>query len=132
VWRLFQPGPAEPAAPRTARAGDPGAALARAIVCAACRRRITTPEARIEIAGRHDHECVNPHGWRWRIGCFAVAEGLVVVSDPDPTWSWFPGYTWQIQHCAGCGRLLGWLYRAGESSFHGLILAHLMDDPGPS
>ena len=102
--------------------------MARAILCAACRRRITSGEARIEIGGRHEHECVNPHGYRWRIGCFAAAEGLIVVSQPESEWSWFPGYTWQIENCGGCAALLGWLYRSGDATFHGLIVAHLIEE----
>jgi len=127
VWRLFQPGGGDEQA--TARPGPKTADTDgdQAIVCARCRLRITSAGARIDVAGSHVHECVNPHGFRWRIGCFAVAEGLVVVSEPEAHWSWFPGYTWEIENCAGCRELLGWRYRSGDSSFHGLILPHLVD-----
>jgi len=128
VYRLYQLDEKHPAVPEVVTGDESELAAVGALVCAACRRRITTAEARIEIAGAHVHECVNPHGWRWRIGCFAVAEGLVVISEPETAWSWFPGYTWEIENCGGCGALLGWLYRNGDSSFHGLILAHLIED----
>jgi hypothetical protein len=105
----------------------------RALVCSACGRRITTPAARIEVGGSHEHDCVNPHGWRWRIGCFAAAEGLVPEGAPESTWSWFPGFTWQIERCAACGQLMGWHYRSGtEPAFHGLILAHLREAETPT
>jgi hypothetical protein len=58
----------------------------RALLCTGRRRRVTSTEARIDVAGRHEHECVNPHGWRWRNGCFAIAEGLIVASEPESYW----------------------------------------------
>jgi hypothetical protein len=131
VWRLFQPddGDAKAAAARPHRR-TLGTGLEKIILCAGCLRRITTPAARIEVGGRHDHECVNRQGYRWRIGCFAAAEGLVIVTEPDADFTWFPGYTWEIENCGGCSRLIGWRYRSGDSSFHGLILAHLVEVDG--
>lgn len=128
MYRLFQPGSGDdPARPRLAPDVIDPTRAGRALVCTACEQRITTPAAAIEIAGRHDHECVNPHGWRWRIGCFATAEGLVPLGEAENEWSWFPGFTWQIQNCARCGQLMGWLYRSGDQTFFGLILAHLRE-----
>jgi len=129
VLEAFQSGQREPTAPTPAHVDEPTTVAPGTIFCAACRRPITTDAARFEIGGRHEHECVNPHGWRWRIGCFAAAEGLAIVSEPESHWSWFPGYTWEIENCAGCGTLIGWRYRAGGFMFHGLILAHLTLEP---
>jgi hypothetical protein len=128
MMRLYQPGSDD-------RPGRPGpkpalidtAGGARALVCAACGRRITSPAAAIEVGGRHQHECVNPHGWRWTIGCYAIAEGVVLVGEPESYWSWFPGFTWQIESCAGCAALMGWRYVSGDQSFHGLVVAHLRE-----
>jgi hypothetical protein len=131
MWRLFQPGSDDdPARARPAAQVVEVTGAGRALLCSACGRRITTPEARIEIGGRHEHECVNPHGWRWRIGCFATAEGLVPEGAPERYWSWFPGFSWQVQNCASCGQLMGWAYREGEQGFYGLIVAHLREGRG--
>lgn len=39
----------------------------------------------------------------------------------------FAGYTWQIDLGSGCKEQLGWLYRSGERSFHGLIVDRLIE-----
>jgi hypothetical protein len=128
VLRLFKPGSGDDrAAPRGRPEVVEVAGTARVLVCSACGRRITTPDARIEVGGRHEHECVNPHGYRWRIGCFAAAEGVDLASEPESYWSWFPGFTWQIENCAACRQLMGWLYRSGDQQFHGLVLEHLRE-----
>jgi hypothetical protein len=99
----------------------------RILACAACRRRITSSAARIAVNGSHEHECENPHGYRYKIGCFAHAEGVVALGNASTYWSWFPGYSWQVQNCAGCGVLLGWLFAREGSRFWGLIVESLVE-----
>lgn len=99
----------------------------RVLACAGCRRAITTTAARIELNGAHAHSFENPDGDRFRIGCFSDAGGLLRVGPSTLEWTWFAGYTWQIEVCAGCREHIGWLYRAGDSRFHGLILAALVE-----
>ena len=100
----------------------------RPILCRRCGAAVTSTGARIEVCGLHEHTCENPHGWVYRIGCFAVAEGCVPVSDPSSEWSWFPGWRWQIVHCRGCGEHLGWRFVRHDGSFHGLILDRLVEE----
>jgi hypothetical protein len=109
-----------------------GLGTGRALRCKACGRRITDDAARIEVHGAHEHRCENPHGYRYRVGCFAVAEGLDPWGNASTYWSWFPGYAWQVQHCASCQTLLGWLFTSADARFYGLILDALVpfDEPG--
>jgi hypothetical protein len=112
-----------------------GAGDGHPLICAACSHPITTTGARIEMLGMHVHECVNPHGHHFRIGCFAAAPGALPVSNSSAEWSWFPGYRWQVVACASCREHVGWLYtRAEDARFHGLILDALVEEvpPAPS
>lgn len=103
------------------RAGD------AILVCSFCRTRVTSRAAAIAIGGAHEHSCENPHGYQYVIGCFAFAEGVVAVGTPTREYTWFPGYSWQVQNCALCEQLLGWRFQASEGSFYGLILRHLVE-----
>jgi len=69
------------------------------ILCANCRRLITTPEERISIDGAHEHDFVNPHGLVFGIGCFGAAPGCVPVGEMTTDWTWFPGFGWSIAIC---------------------------------
>lgn len=101
----------------------------RRLVCVRCQLPITSEHARIEVLGQHEHTCTNPHGFAYRIGCFAAAPGCVGVGQPESFWSWFPGYSWQLVLCRACHAHLGWLFRAADSGFHGLILDRLAPEP---
>jgi hypothetical protein len=109
---------------RTADDGD------QPLLCSFCGHRITDAAYRIEHAGGHEHTFVNPGGHVHALGCFALAPGVVHVGDPDPTFSWFPGWTWQIAECAACREHIGWIYRCAGEQFHGLVLARLVDGRG--
>jgi hypothetical protein len=100
---------------------------ARAIVCAVCGAEITDSSLRIERLGLHVHRCVNPAGMEYQVACFAAARGLLVASNRSSEWSWFPGYQWQIEVCAGCKTHLGWRYSRGDESFHGLVVDRLRE-----
>jgi uncharacterized C2H2 Zn-finger protein len=102
----------------------------RVLACARCRRPITTRAAQTEVNGSHVHTFDNPDGDRFRIACFSDADGLLRVGPSTREWTWFAGYTWQVQVCAGCRVQLGWLYRCGEHRFHGLILDGLVELDG--
>jgi hypothetical protein len=101
--------------------GEPGA-----IVCRVCEARITEEAYRIAVQERHEHTFVNPGGFDYRIGCFALAPGCVEIGSPETYFSWFPGHSWQIVACASCRQHLGWRFRCAGESFHGLILDRLV------
>lgn len=88
---------------------------------------MTTTAARIEVDGAHEHTFANPAGFQFRIGCFSRATGCGTVGEPSTYWSWFPGHSWQVEHCTACGEHLGWLFRADLQGFHGLILDRLVE-----
>jgi hypothetical protein len=119
------------AAPQGSLGPAPGAADSvvpgSALLCAACGQPITHESARIEMAGSHAHSFVNPDGLAFRIGCFGQAAGMRIVGESSSEASWFPGYRWQVEVCGRCRQQLGWLFRAGEARFHGLILDQLRE-----
>lgn len=110
-------------APRGAADDDGGEVLA----CAGCLRPVTTAAARTAVGGAHEHTFANPAGYQYRIGCFARATGCEVRGEPSTYWTWFPGYSWQVEHCATCGEHLGWLFRAAAQAFHGFVLDRLVE-----
>jgi hypothetical protein len=97
------------------------------IICARCEHTVTSAAARIHIDDKHEHVGVNPHGFGYRFGCFAEAPGCVVRGTPSSYWSWFPGTSWQIADCGGCGRHLGWWFRGERATFYGLILDRIAE-----
>lgn len=110
-------------ASRPVSADDGGEVLA----CAGCLRPVTTAAARTGVAGAHEHTFANPAGLQFHIGCFARATGCLAVGEPSTHWTWFSGYSWQVEHCVTCGDHLGWLFRAEAHLFHGLILDRLVE-----
>ena len=92
--------------------------------CHRCGRAIARADDQTEVLGRHEHDVTNPHGHRFRIGCFSAAENLVSTTNPSSEWSWFPGTRWQAQACSTCGELVGWKFVRGEGEvFYGLIIS---------
>lgn len=100
------------------------------LICAMCLNAITTSSARTERAGSHSHTFSNPHGFVFHIACFSTAPGCDTGSDPTAEYSWFPGFSWQVAVCRGCGEHLGWLFSGAESRFHGLIVDRLAETDG--
>jgi hypothetical protein len=128
TWLCLQPGGTTPigARQRSPReSGEEGSGPV--LACAYCRRPITTGAARIEVGGSHAHTFANPDGVRFRIGCFADASGLRAVGAKSPYFTWFAGFSWQVELCARCREQLGWLYESADGLFHGLILDRLVE-----
>ena len=90
-------------------------------MCATCGQRITDDVHRIEMNGAHEHTFVNPHGFAFVVGCFAVATGCSYLGGTETAFSWFPGFSWQIAACRRCRSHLGWIFRTAGEQFHGLI-----------
>jgi hypothetical protein len=98
------------------------------LVCVACRHPITRASERISVNGAHAHAFKNPSGVDFDVGCFARAPGCAGFGDASNIWTWFPGYAWRIELCAGCRTHLGWSYAAKEmpvASFFALILGQI-------
>lgn len=107
-----------------------GEGAPRLLACAGCRRVIASTADRTEMNGSHEHVFANPDGEQFRIGCFTSATGLLRVGPSSLDYTWFAGYAWQGEICAGCRGFLGWLYRQGAHRFHGLILDSLVEIDG--
>ena len=120
--------------PHHSTAGSPAARDAldrddgRGLSCAQCGLPITRSRDRIAVGGRHEHTCLNPHGFVYHIGCFADASGLSPRGAPSTEWSWFPGHAWQTVQCSSCSLHLGWQFRGPEGAFFGLILVRLREE----
>ena len=99
----------------------------KVLACAHCLHEVTAATQRVSVGGSHDHSHVNPEGVRFHIGCFARAVGCVAVGPTSTYWSWFPGYTWQVELCGQCRVQLGWRFRGSDDLFHGLILDLLIE-----
>lgn len=94
--------------------------------CAACGNRVTERDQSISIAGKHVHQCTNPDGVLFVIGCFRDVPGCIAVDEPTARFTWFPGYRWQVALCHQCGLQLGWRF-LGDDAFYGLILDRLIE-----
>lgn len=94
------------------------------LCCTRCGHVITRERDRTTLNGRHTHTRVNPSGYVFHFGCFARAEGCLVIGPPMAEASWFPGSTWEYALCAACKTHLGWAFH-GESDFFGLVLDRL-------
>jgi hypothetical protein len=105
----------------------------RALLCKACRARITRRVLAMEVNGSHRHVFFNPHGLVFELGCFASAKNVIPTGPKTDEFTWFPGHAWQVVACAGCSTQLGWRYTGPSGGFFGLILAALIEeDRGPS
>jgi hypothetical protein len=99
----------------------------RALGCAFCRQPVTTTGAAIQVSGSHEYTFVNPDDDTFHIGCFADATGLKKYGPSTLEYTWFAGYTWQVELCAQCRQQLGWFYRSSSHHFHGLMLDCLVE-----
>lgn len=105
-------------------AGDMEHLHGNVYICRACRARVTSPAARIQVAGSHRHTFVNPQGEGFEIGCFSEARGVVGVGGATEHFTWFPGAPWRAAICGGCATQLGWAF--GEPiGFYGLVLTRI-------
>jgi len=97
------------------------------LVCASCGHPVTTVSERVEVRGRHHHDFPY-YGHIVRLGCYRNASGCVGVERISNGYSWFRGYSWQIQLCRNCYTQLGWKYMSQEDSFYGLVFKLLREE----
>jgi hypothetical protein len=123
-----RPKPAAPPAPLTTAESGAATEGDRVIVCAACTSPITQARHRIAVSGAHEHRFMNPAGYLFHIGCFALAIGCTVAGPSSSEYTWFPGTVWRYARCGACGQHLGWHFRAKPGDgFFGLILDRLRE-----
>ncbi|ELP86248.1 hypothetical protein EIN_112720 [Entamoeba invadens IP1] len=53
---------------------------------------------------------VNQFGYTFSVTTVETADNLIEVSEPNPEFSWFEGYNWQIIVCVQCGTHVGWKF----------------------
>ena len=100
------------------------------LLCIRCHHPITSPKARIEVGGRHQHRRSNPHGYHFRVGCFSEAPGCKTRGQPSSHFSWFPGNSWQVTICGSCEVHNGWRFVGDAGLFFALILDQLREGSG--
>ena len=106
---------------------DDDKALQKNLVCAACGHPVTKISEKIEVHGFHDHSFTNL-GYLVQLGCFRSAPGCVGVERVSHGYSWFRGYSWQIQVCGKCYSQLGWKYMSSTDSFYGIMFDRLCEE----
>jgi len=97
------------------------------LVCASCGQPVTTVSEKIEVRGRHHHDFPY-YGHLVRLGCYRHAPGCVGVPRISNGYSWFRGYSWQIQLCRNCHVQLGWKYMSQDDDFYGLVFKTLREE----
>lgn len=133
LLRAFEKGPAGTQQVRNAvaqAAQDKLEQPRNSLCCARCRYPATSPDAALEIDGRHFHVRSNPQGDTFEIRLFSAAS-CVRQGVATTNYTWFSGYAWQIANCANCMLQLGWVYsQAGAAAFYGLIADRLTHSHG--
>jgi hypothetical protein len=97
------------------------------LVCASCGHLVTRVSEKIDFRGRHNHDFPY-YGSIVRLGCYRNAPGCVGVERISNGYSWFRGYSWQIQLCRNCYTQLGWKYMSQDDSFYGLVFKMLREE----
>lgn len=102
-----------------------------ALLCAQCAAPVTRKAWSLQLDGRAEHYCVNPHGIEFRVLTFSHAPGAKTVGTATMDATWFPGYAWRMASCSACDAHLGWRFEGANkpSPFFGLIREALMDKP---
>jgi hypothetical protein len=125
LW-AFQPGAPPKGNPLSSpRARDSGNDTSSPLLCARCRAVVAQEEARIEMAGAHQHRFTNPAGFTYDVVCLRQAPGCYVQGPTTNDFSWFAGYAWSYALCGACHEHLGWYYE-GPTKFFGLIADKLV------
>jgi hypothetical protein len=97
------------------------------LVCASCGHLVTRVSEKVEVRGRHHHDFPY-YGNIVRLGCYRNAPGCAGIPRISNGYSWFRGYSWQIQLCGDCYTQLGWKYMSEDDSFYGLVFKMLREE----
>ncbi len=92
-----------------------------------CCHLVTRVLEKVDIRGRHHHDFPY-YGNMVRLGCYRHAPGCIGVQGISNGYSWFRGYSWQIQLCCNCYAQLGWKYMSQDDSFYGLAFKLLREE----
>ncbi len=97
------------------------------LICAHCGHSVTKVAEKIEVRGRHNHDFPY-YGHIVRLGCYRNAPGCMGIERVSNGYSWFRGYSWQIQLCRNCYVQLGWKFMSQDDSFYGLVFKMLREE----
>ena len=96
------------------------------LYCHKCHNAITVMKAKTEINGQFLHECINPQGFQFQIGCFQQSLGCDISGKASLEFTWFDGFSWQICSCNQCHEHLGWYFSRCDEHFYALIMKRLV------
>lgn len=96
------------------------------IYCVVCRTQLADTADAISVEGHHHHSFINPHGFMYRIRCFASVQNASVSGTPSSQFTWFHGFTWCTIECASCCHHVGWRFDGAASTFFALILDRIV------
>ena len=114
-----------------------------AICCSACNVSLSNVDCVFTVGGAEGTtgNFVNEHGFIHQVVTLRrIDEEEIILQGPPSTEnSYFPGYSWTITYCQGCGSLLGWKFnwvgparqtveRNKPNSFFGFMSSSLVTD----
>ena len=91
------------------------------VCCKVCSAVLTRRRFAMTVNGSHAHQCVNPHGFEFHLGCYQEALGCAISGERTHADSWFPGFQWRYATCAECQQHVGWYFDRSGEHFYGLI-----------
>jgi hypothetical protein len=125
-----------PSAERPARAALPhdenSTRAAACVRCIACLTPLADTADATRVDGHHHHSFVNPHGFIYRIRCYAAARNVSMHGTPSDAFTWFRGFTWTIIDCTACATHVGWRFEGTASTFFALIADKVTSDDAPT
>lgn len=100
--------------------------------CLTCGTILAEAADATHIDGHHHYSFINPHGFMYRIRCYAAARNISLRGTPSSEFAWFPGYTWTTIECAVCSTHVGWRFDGTTSTFFALIAESIRTDDNPA
>lgn len=58
---------------------------------------------------------VNPAGYVHEVLTVRAARNLLHAGPPTTEFTWYPGYAWEIAHCARCTSHVGWRFTLADA-----------------
>ncbi len=131
LWALKGGPPDDSGARSDEHVTDRTAERRRVLVCRSCGQVLARADHRFTMGDRAIEAFVNPAGYMHELLTVHHADGVVLVGAPTAVATWFPGYAWQIAHCAGCAVHVGWQWMGGPDSqpsmFVGLLTRQVVE-----
>jgi len=91
----------------------------RVIVCRRCHKQLGDQAYIFSMSSEGPQGAfVNPGGVVHETLTLYRAKNLRLVGHPSAEYSWFPGYSWTITECGGCGSHIGWKFTSSTKKLN--------------